>query len=542
MRKVLMVAVLVLLFLALALSPALAQGDQAAIEEVFDETENVRGLKAPADIAVDFLSRGELEDKLLEDLEEDMPEEETRTAQEIMAMMGFIDEGLDLQRLYVDLLTEQIAGFYDPEEDSLYLISEEGEMGIMDQYTLSHELTHYLQDQNFDLDRPPFDDPEDAVDETDDDAAFAATCLVEGDAVLTSDMWLMDYVDISDALTMGLDAGEFSFEVFESAPYYIQDSLLFPYTEGKQFVKYIHDRGGFAAVDKAYNDVPASTEMIMHPEKYLEDEAVIQVDLPDVAGDLGEGWELAYDNVLGEFDVYELFKPYLTDRGAKKAAAGWGGNSYHYYRNGDGDKLLVQAYAWDSEQDAQEFAAAYVVNVEDRFEDQVEDLPSRGAWMEWSTDDYRIALKKDGTDTYIVQSTTQEAFDAALASIGDEGDEIDLYGITVEEEEARSEGEKSDYYWVVVGGLIALLVIGLILVFAMLLFYRRPPSPPSQLPGGPYIYPPGAGPGPGYGGQGYGEQGYGGPAPGPPGARQTPLPPPPQAPPPPPPPPPQGGG
>jgi hypothetical protein len=543
MRKALIVTILALAIMALSLSPALAQGDQAAIDEVFGETEKIRRLEAPSDIAVNFMSREELEDKLLEDMEEDMPEEETQIADEIMTMLDFIDEDLDLQEFYVDLLTEQIAGFYDPEDDSLYLISEGGDMDIMDEYTLSHELVHYLQDQNFDLERPPFEDPEDAVEETDDDAAFAATCLVEGDAVLTSDIWLVEYVDVADMMSMSLDIGDSSFEVFESAPYYIQDSLLFPYTEGNEFVDYIHSEGGFATVDAAYSNVPTSTEMIMHPEKYLEGEAVIQVDMPDVTGDLGGDWELAYDNVLGEFDVYELFKPYLSKSGLRKAAAGWGGNSYQYYRNGDGDKLLNQGYAWDSEQDAQQFAAAFVIYVEDRFEGEVEKSPDQGAWMVWTTDDYRFALKKDGINTYVVQATTQEGFDAILGSLGDEGDEIDLDAISSEEAVSSEETEEKKYYWVVVGGLVALLVIGLILIFGMLLFYRRPPSPPTQPPGGPYMYPPyppGGGPGTGYGGQGYGGQDYGGPSAGPWGGGQAP-PPPPSQPPVPPPPPPQGG-
>jgi hypothetical protein len=533
MRKVLIVTILALAILALSFIPALAQGDQAAIEEVYEETEKVRRLEAPADIAVNFMTRDELEDKLLEDMDEDMPEEDTQIADEIMTMLGFIDEDLDLQSFYVDLLTEQIAGFYDPEEDSLYLISEEGGMDIMDEYTLSHELVHYLQDQNFDLTRPPFDDPEDAVEETDDDASFAATCLVEGDAVLASDIWLMEYMDAGDMLEMNLDMGDTSFEVFDSAPYYIQDSLLFPYIEGNEFVEYIHSDGGFAAVDAAYSDVPTSTEMIMHPEKYLEGEEVIQVDMPDVTGDLGEGWELAYDNVLGEFDVYELFKPYLSKRGMRKAADGWGGNSYQYYRSGDGDKLLNQGYAWDREEDAQEFAAAFVVYVEDRFEDEVEKESDQGAWMVWTTDDYRFALKKDGDNTYIVQATSEESFDVTLGALGDEGDEIDLGAISSEEavSSEEDEEERQRYYWVVVGGLVTLLIIGLVLVFAMLLFYRRPPSPPTQPPGGPYMYPPYPPPG--------GGQGYGGPSAGPWGGGQAPPPPPSQ--PPVPPPPPHGG-
>jgi hypothetical protein len=159
MRK-LLTALCVVAMLSLAVSPVAAQGSKAQIDEVLSQVENIRGLSANQDIAVNFLSQKELRDKMLEEFEEENPEEELDATQEIMVMLGFIEPDLDLQKLLVDLYTEQIAGFYDQEDKSLYLISEEKEkMSAMDRYVLSHELTHYLQDQNFNLMRPPFHDP-----------------------------------------------------------------------------------------------------------------------------------------------------------------------------------------------------------------------------------------------------------------------------------------------------------------------------------------------------------------------------------------------
>mgnify|MGYP001431191753 CR=1 FL=1 len=185
MRRIIVALILALVILALPLSLALAQADQVVIEEVFTETESIRGLEANPNIPVNYLTRDELEERMLEDFEEENPEEDIQDAEDIMVMMGFIDPDLDLEDFYIDLLTEQIAGFYDPEDDSLYLVSESQSMNAMDQYTLSHEFVHYLQDQNFDLMRPPFYDPPDVEGETDDDASFAATCLIGGDAVIS---------------------------------------------------------------------------------------------------------------------------------------------------------------------------------------------------------------------------------------------------------------------------------------------------------------------------------------------------------------------
>ncbi|NPV58658.1 MAG: hypothetical protein HPY75_03205 [Actinobacteria bacterium] len=470
---------------------ALAQGTSAQIEEVFAQTEAIRRLQASPDIKVNFLSREQLEERMIEDFEKDNPEEEMKDAEEIMELLGFIDPDLDLKDFYIDLLTEQVAGFYDPEDDGLYLISEEREsMSVMDRYTLAHEFVHYLQDANFDLMRPPFHDPEGAEAETDDDASFAATCLVEGDAMIASEFWLTEYVDVSEMLEMQLESGDYSSEVLDSAPDYIRDGLLFPYTEGAEFVRYIHKRGGFAAVDAAFSDPPTTTEQIYHPEKYVEGEGAVAVDLEDLSDTLGEGFELDYENVLGEFDVYELFKPYMREKAATRAAEGWGGNNYHYYSNGGGGKLLVQEYAWDSEKDAQEFASAYLVYVEGLFGDEARKGDSTGAWTTWRTRDYFIGMKLDGDRTWLVQSTEDMPFQKTIAFLGGEGDAIEGGAL---EDEGSGSGAETDLTWLVVALVVGLLVLGLALVVTMLVMYRkppRPPAPPSGISRGPYYYPP----------------------------------------------------
>jgi hypothetical protein len=491
MRKILLVCVLTAVVLTLSLSLALAQTDQTAIDEVFTETESVRGLEASPDIPVNYLTREELEKRMLEDFAADNPEEEIDDAQSIMVMLGFIEPDLDLEEFYIALLTEQIAGFYDPEDNGLYLISESQSMSAMDRYTMSHEFVHYLQDQNFDLMRPPFHDPDDAKEETDDDASFAATCLVEGDAMLASEYWLTKYMDVEDMLNMDAESGEYSSEVLDSAPPYIYESLLFPYMEGAEFARYIHKTDGFDSIDKAFSEPPSSTEQIYHPEKYIKGEKPVEVKLEDISSKLGSGWQLDYENVLGEFDVYQLFDPYFMDRDdVETAAEGWGGNRYHYYSNGEGGELLVQSYAWDSEKDAQEFASAYVQYVKDRFGDEVKKEQPIGSWMVWTTDDYLLGLKRDGVNTQLVQALKGEPFEAAIAALGEEGDPIDEGALQAET--GKDSEEETDLSWVIIGVVIGLLVLGIILVIVMLVKYRRPPAPPAQPPIGTYG-PPGGG-------------------------------------------------
>ncbi len=489
-RFVLLLA-LILALLTGTLS-ASAQVDRSAIETVLQQVKGIRGLQAQPGVPVDHLSQDQLRERMIQDFEEENPEEEIRTASEIMVMLGFIEPGLDLYRLYIDLYTEQIAGFYDPEEKRMFLISEDREMGAMDRYILAHELTHYLQDVNFDLQRPPFYDPPGSETETDDDASFAATCLVEGDAMLTSELWLHRHMDVSDLMEMQRESGEFSTEVLESAPEYVRDGLLFPYQEGLSFVRYLQRRGGFEAVNRAFREPPKSTEQIYHPEKYLAGEEPVPVEPDGLDGMLGEGWEVAYENVLGEFDVFELFKPYLGETTAEEAAAGWGGNVYRYYRKGVDKKLLVQIYAWDSEGDATEFVTAYSDYLRRRFGRDLEEEEAAGAWKVWSGGGYLHAIKKDGTLTHVLQGTDEEAFGYALAGLGEGGEELDEALIEVDGE---AEEKVRDYGWLVIAGVAALFLLGLVLIAVMFVLLRGSSGGPAgPLTGGrgagPYPVPP----------------------------------------------------
>ncbi|MGQ9705368.1 MAG: hypothetical protein ACUVS1_12520 [Actinomycetota bacterium] len=470
MRLRILLPVVLVLSLLWGTLAAPAQVDRSAIEAILEQMEGIRGLDADSGVPVDYLSQDQLREKMIQDFEEENPKEEIRTASEIMVMLGFIDPGLDLYKLYIDLYTEQIAGFYDPEENRMFLISEEQRMGPMDRYILAHELTHYLQDSNFDLQRPPFYDPPEAEEVTDDDASFAATCLVEGDAMLASQLWLARYMDPSDILEMQRESGEFSTEVLDSVPEYVRDGLLFPYEEGQRFVKYLHDRGGFRRVDEAFSRPPKSTEQIYHPEKYLAGEDPVPLELADLSGDLGEGWELAYDNVLGEFDVFELFKSFLRESEAKKAAEGWGGNVYHYYRHADGEKLLVQLYAWDSEGDATEFVSAHSVYMKRRFGKDLQEGEPRGAWRTWTGGGYIHALKKEGVNVYVLQSTGEGPLEMALAGLG-EGGEVLSEELVEGEEEPKS--EVPDYGWLVIAGVAGLFFLGIVLIVVMFLLLRR---------------------------------------------------------------------
>ena len=64
-------------------------------------------------------------------------------------LLGLLPDTLDLRAFLLDLLTEQVAGYYDPKTKVLYVVDDAS--AEMRDITITHELMHALQDQHTDL-------------------------------------------------------------------------------------------------------------------------------------------------------------------------------------------------------------------------------------------------------------------------------------------------------------------------------------------------------------------------------------------------------
>ncbi len=159
-------------------------------------------------------------------------------------------------------------------------------------------------------------------------------------------------------------------------PPVLRRQLEFPYTDGWAFVTAIRADGGYEAVDEAFADRPVSTEQIMHPEKYLQREDPVVVELPDMASALGEGWTGSYQQTLGEMLIGVLVAdgepaPLPTVPGLlpslpnAEAAAGWCGDRLISLEGPAGAWAVIWQTAWDGEADAGEFSAAAEAAMDD---------------------------------------------------------------------------------------------------------------------------------------------------------------------------------
>jgi len=329
-----------------------------------------RQLQSKYPVPVVLLSPDELRQIQVNDYQTDYSDEEAADDIYELSIVGLIDPDFDLRSFMVNLLSEQIAGFYDPEVSEMFVVQGQGFEGP-ERVTYSHEYTHVLQDQNYDL-RHGLNYNDDAC-EVDTERCAGVQALVEGDATLSEIAWFQNYATRTD-LQQYIDyVNSLKSPIYDSAPAFLKDDFVFPYNQGLTFVQAIHDQGGWTAIDAVYHNPPVSTEQILHPSLYPSD-TPIKVDLTDIASALGEGWREVTRNQMGEWYTYLILargadaNARLNDNAAQGAAAGWGGDEYLVLRNDTANATaFVMKTVWDTTHDASEFSAALQQYANTRF-------------------------------------------------------------------------------------------------------------------------------------------------------------------------------
>jgi hypothetical protein len=135
-----------------------------------------------------------------------------------------------------------------------------------------------------------------------------------------------------------------------SVPHILRSTLVAPYVDGLVFVQALRRKGGWAAVDRAWDRLPSTTEQILHVDKWESNEGPVAVAIPS-AGALGEGWKREDEDSFGELGFALTFEEWVEHDDARAAAAGWGGDRSAVYQKGD-----EIAFAVHSRYDALSFA------------------------------------------------------------------------------------------------------------------------------------------------------------------------------------------
>ncbi len=322
---------------------------------ILDRLVGVRGLSPTGDIGMNLIGRADAIDFYRASIT-DEDREAVRVQQELYALLGLIPDDSDILALFLDLLGQGIAGFYDSELKAFYLLDDLGGLGSQaSQQTIVHELTHALQDQHYNISALSEER------EKDWDAATALSSLLEGDAVAAETAYF--------GVALRTRPSCFTIPVFRlsNPPYVIVRELNSWYDDGLCFVETAAPQLS-QGVDGLFENPPSSTEQILHPEKYLAGEQPIAVTLPAIDGALGEGWSLTESSTFGEFSLQNLLILGLPDDRAQvqNATAGWGGDSWAFFEDETGRRFFQATIIWDSVLDAEEFWQALLESVENR--------------------------------------------------------------------------------------------------------------------------------------------------------------------------------
>lgn len=355
----------ILVFLLTMPFPLLAEKGEKCVlaEAAIKSASEIRGLEQKQEVPCFVQSKEQVRKYILRAIDEKVPAEKFKHEELVFKTIGLLPPEFSYREGLVELYLSQIGGYYEPEEEYFAMA---GWMPAMLQSTIAvHELTHALQDQYFAIDKLL-----DHKTETT-DRLLARSALIEGDATAV----MMDFLkkqqgqppleeaeNVGAAMMQNVIGASFVAGM-SGVPQSLQYILLFPYTSGLRFAHHLLKQGGYSEIDKAFRNLPASTEEILHPEQFdtgKQDSVVFTDELIQKLTDREES-SVVYRDTLGEFLLSLMLRELLADPGrSAEAAKGWGGDELLLLKEGDGDeRSLWWLIQWDSVEDRDEFAALF---------------------------------------------------------------------------------------------------------------------------------------------------------------------------------------
>ena len=373
---------------------------------------------------------------LKKSMAEDKDVQRLRRTELVLKKFGLLPHNFDLQSFLVDLLEEQVAGYYDSKTKTVNLL--DWVEPDLQRPVLAHELTHALQDQSFGLDRwlDKSSKDIDAIrnitpdDITNDENSEARQAVVEGQAMVV----LLDYMlvpmhrnvadspDIVDALNDDMQSGTPDSVEYRNAPIFLKESLTFPYRYGLEFeAEVLRAEGKDKAFAGPFQNPPRTSREIMEPKTYINGEHIPPLPLPDFKR-IFKNYDRFDIGAIGEFDVDVIAEQYAGKDAADRIYPNWrGGYYYSVHPKGNPQGLLGLLFVsrWANDKAAEEFAGIYVQGIAERYKNPQSrpgsDLPSDlkqlhtlGGDHAWKTEEGNVVIDVKG-DTVLVTESLDDA-------------------------------------------------------------------------------------------------------------------------------------
>jgi len=391
--------------------PALDQ----LVGPLYQQLAGVKGIASPGPPPpVQVRTRAEARRFIDQEIDRQYPPDRLEAERKGLVVWGLIPAHYDLRRLFVDLMQEQLAAYYDPRGKVMvvgdWLTPAEQHVALL------HELVHALQDTQVSLERfmAPTLGRSDRV--------LARQALVEGEAVAIMFEIIMraqgiDFVALPDlGLLRSSIAGSSTGPAIGRAPPYLRDMLLFPYVEGVQFVHRFRKREGYPALARLFQDPPRSSAQILHPAKWLDArEDPLPVGAADLAPEV-PGLAQVLEDELGEFGLGAALRALLGEDAARRAAESWRGDRFRLWQDGAGRLVLLARFAVASDGAAISLAAHLRGLVELRHPALRGGARRTAGLTTWADGALGFAVEQRGAEVVLVEQVPAVALERARSA------------------------------------------------------------------------------------------------------------------------------
>lgn len=351
-------ALLALLLVPLAPAQQTANNLFREVDQMTASLSEITGWPIKRKVPAKIITKEEFRRQVESHMKGASTNKELRAEELTLKMFGFIPQDFDLAKETVDLVSEQAAAFYDYSKKRLFVLDSTSDASEQ-RVALAHELGHALADQQHPLGKFL------KKGNPDDDASTAREAVMEGQATWLAWAYMSKRnggkAEVSKEMIEKLtteSSGEGSdFPVFAKEPLYLRDSLTFPYDEGMKFQDAMYRAMGQRSFDEIFNRPPGSTQQILHPKDYVDDEKPVDVDPPTMDK---KQFRVINDGSVGEFDHSMLLRQFAGEKEGAAAASHWRGGWFRLYENKH-DKYPVLCYAseWTTPAAAHEIFVLY---------------------------------------------------------------------------------------------------------------------------------------------------------------------------------------
>ena len=402
-----------------ASAPSASSADFArAADEVLQQMSQILALPVKEPLKKSLRTRAQIRDYLVQQEKEEKEPEKRYADERALEAFGLIPRGFPLESFLMDLMTEQIAGLYDPKSKEFFIadwISPEDQKPVM-----AHELTHALDDQYYHI------DAWEKAARPNDDAETAREAVLEGSALaamfdyvlLPQKLSVRTFPDISALINDQTADEEEKDPMLQKAPPFIRDDLLFPYVAGANFTQqFLKANSSWGDFHKVFENPPVSTQQILHPELYFAGVKPLPIALPKLAPILPEGWKELDQNVMGEYGLKEVLKQFLGDAEAEKLSPDWAADRYAISESPDKKQtLLIFRLRLENPADTREFFTQYTSLLKKKYpaHASVEELPSL---LEWRTEFGAVALECHEQECLTVEGSDAAFLDRLLKAM-----------------------------------------------------------------------------------------------------------------------------